>query len=30
VCVPFNLTEHHPRRISDAEREFLLPYLAPA
>ena len=30
VCVPFNLTEQHPRRLSAAEREFLLPYLAPA
>jgi acyl-CoA thioester hydrolase len=30
VCVPFNLTEQRPRRISEAEREFLLPYLASA
>jgi acyl-CoA thioester hydrolase len=30
VCVPFNLTEQHPRRISEAEREFLRPYLAAA
>jgi acyl-CoA thioester hydrolase len=29
VCVPFNLAEQRPRRLTDAEREFLLPYVAP-
>jgi acyl-CoA thioester hydrolase len=29
VCVPFNLTKQHPRRLSSAERDFLRPYLAP-
>ncbi|HEX8344057.1 MAG TPA: thioesterase family protein [Actinoplanes sp.] len=29
VCAPFNLTEQRPRRLSEAEREFLLPYVAP-
>ena len=29
VCVPFNLTEQHPRRLSQAEREFLRPYVTP-
>ena len=29
VCVPYNLAEGFPRRLSDAEREFLSPYLAP-
>ena len=28
VCVPFNLTNQHPRRLSPQEREFLTPYLA--
>jgi acyl-CoA thioester hydrolase len=27
VCVPYNLSEGFPRRISDAEREFLAPYV---
>jgi acyl-CoA thioester hydrolase len=27
VCVPYNLTEGYPRRLSDAEREFLAPYV---
>ena len=26
VCVPFNLAEQFPRRLTDAEREFLKPY----
>ena len=30
VCVPYTLANAHPRRINDAEREFLAPYLAPA
>jgi acyl-CoA thioester hydrolase len=30
VCVPFNLAEQRPRRLSDEERDFLLPYVAPA
>ena len=29
VCVPYNLAEGFPRRLNDAEREFLTPYLAP-
>jgi acyl-CoA thioester hydrolase len=28
VCVPFNLAQAHPRRLNDAEREFLRPYIA--
>ena len=28
VCVPYNLANGHPRRLSEAEREFLRPYLA--
>jgi acyl-CoA thioester hydrolase len=28
VCVPYNLTNAHPRRLSPEEREFLKPYLA--
>ena len=27
VCVPYNLTEGFPRRLSDAERTFLAPYV---
>lgn len=27
VCAPFDLAAGHPRRLSDAEREFLLPWL---
>ena len=27
VCVPYNLAQGHPRRLHDAEREFLEPYL---
>ena len=27
VCVPYNLANGHPRRLRDAEREFLKPYL---
>jgi acyl-CoA thioester hydrolase len=27
VCVPFNLSEGFPRRLSQAERDFLQPYL---
>ena len=27
VCVPYNLAEGFPRRISDAERDFLAPYV---
>ena len=30
VCAPFNLAEQRPRRLSDAERDFLRPYVAPA
>ena len=30
VCVPFNLAAQHPRRLSEAERAFLRPYVAPA
>ena len=26
VCVPYNLVKGHPRRLSDAERDFLKPY----
>ena len=28
VCVPFDLSAQRPRRLSDAEREFLTPWLA--
>jgi acyl-CoA thioester hydrolase len=28
VCVPFNLAEQHPRRLTGPERDFLAPYLA--
>ena len=28
VCVPYNLIEAHPRRLSEQERVFLAPYLA--
>jgi acyl-CoA thioester hydrolase len=27
VCVPFNLVKQFPRRLSEAERDFLKPYL---
>ena len=27
VCVPFNLAEQFPRRLTPAERDFLKPYL---
>ncbi|MBL7260355.1 acyl-CoA thioesterase [Paractinoplanes lichenicola] len=27
VCVPYNLANGHPRRLSEAERDFLRPYL---
>ena len=27
VCVPYNLADAHPRRLSPAERDFLKPYL---
>ncbi len=27
ICVPFNLAEGHPRRLSAAERDFLAPYV---
>jgi acyl-CoA thioester hydrolase len=27
VCVPYNLTEGFPRRLSEAERDFLAPYV---
>ena len=27
VCVPYNLTEGHPRRLNDVERDFLHPYV---
>ena len=27
VCVPYNLTEQFPRRLTGAERDFLAPYL---
>ncbi|NJC71105.1 acyl-CoA thioesterase [Planosporangium thailandense] len=30
VCVPFDLAAGRPRRLSDAEREFLKPWLGPA
>jgi acyl-CoA thioester hydrolase len=26
VCVPYNLTHGHPRRLTEAERDFLQPY----
>ena len=29
VCVPYHLAEGYPRRLSDAERAFLAPYVAP-
>ncbi len=29
VCVPYNLAEGYPRRLSDAERAFLTPYFVP-
>ena len=28
VCVPYNLAEGFPRRLTEAERDFLKPYLA--
>jgi len=28
VCVPYNLAEGHPRRLNQAERDFLAPYHA--
>jgi acyl-CoA thioester hydrolase len=28
VCVPYNLEQGFPRRLSDAERDFLKPYVA--
>ena len=30
VCVPFDLANQRPRRLADAERAFLTPYLAAA
>jgi acyl-CoA thioester hydrolase len=27
VCVPYNLTRGHPRRLTDAERDFLKSYV---
>jgi len=30
VCVPYNLAEGHPRRLSGAERDFLKPYTSAA
>jgi acyl-CoA thioester hydrolase len=27
VCVPYNLAQGHPRRLTETEREFLGPYL---
>ena len=27
VCVPYRLAEGHPRRLTDAERDFLRPYV---
>src|SRR3954463_6186440 len=27
ICVPYNLAQGHPRRLTEAEREFLGPYL---
>ena len=27
VCVPYNLAQQHPRRLTDAEHGFLAPYL---
>ena len=29
VCAPFDLAKQRPRRLSDAERDFLTPWLAP-
>ncbi|BFU46502.1 acyl-CoA thioesterase [Krasilnikovia sp. MM14-A1004] len=29
VCVPYNLANGHPRRLTPQEREFLAPYVAP-
>jgi acyl-CoA thioester hydrolase len=29
VCVPFDLAKRRPRRLSDAERDYLTPWLAP-
>jgi len=29
VCVPYNLAEGFPRRLTEAERDFLKPYLEP-
>ena len=28
ICVPYNLVEGHPRRLTQAERDFLAPYHA--
>jgi acyl-CoA thioester hydrolase len=28
VCVPYSLANSHPRRLSDAEKDFLAPYVA--
>jgi acyl-CoA thioester hydrolase len=28
ICVPYNLAEGHPRRLNQAERDFLAPYFA--
>jgi acyl-CoA thioester hydrolase len=28
ICVPYNLERGHPRRLTEAERDFLKPYLA--
>jgi acyl-CoA thioester hydrolase len=28
ICVPYNLAEGHPRRLNQAERDFLAPYYA--
>jgi acyl-CoA thioester hydrolase len=30
ICVPYNLAQGHPRRISEDERAFLAPYVEPA
>jgi acyl-CoA thioester hydrolase len=27
ICVPYNLAQAHPRRLTDTEREFLAPYI---
>jgi acyl-CoA thioester hydrolase len=27
VCVPYNLANAHPRRLTEVERDFLKPYL---